>query len=513
MVSLSDMFPNTVVRAQVSAMLDAPRGIVALTGGDASGKSTSLFCLGQELRARGKPCTVLIQDPAVMDALQPEYFTGHDIRCIGAADAQLQPELDAAGDKGIVIIDELDYRNARQLVDLAKKGATLFTMIHTPFVGIDCGYTLQKMGIEPDEFLQAFSCLASQMLAPALCRHCREPVNIDVAQAQTIDPSAHEPMQVWKEVGCAQCRQDGPRKGTIGMLALHEVLMIDDHTRPVLADYLDKGDLRNPLPQGHITMQQDGRDMVRRGELGFGTYKREITQNPTLRMQHQWELERRHGENVTERLTKLRRFFSPSVAELILSGSVDDPLKTRRREIVVVFLDLRNFTAFAETSDPEDVMRVLGDYHAAMGELVMSHGGTLERFAGDGMMVFLNDPVQVDDPAHDAVHMAAHMQRRFDEVRKGWKKLGIDLQLGIGVAQGYATIGAIGFEGRRDYGAIGVVTNLAARLCAEAQGGQILVSQRVFGAIEEKFTTEAVGPLTLKGFRAPVEAFAVNWRA
>src|SRR5262245_17174608 len=171
------------------------------------------------------------------------------------------------------------------------------------------------------------------------------------------------------------------------------------------------------------------------------------------------------GVEELERLGRLRRFFYPSVAELILSGSTEDPLKTRRREIVVVFLDLRGFTAFAETSDPEDVMRVLGDYHAAMGELVMSHGATLERFTGDGMMIFFNDPVQIEAPAQSAVAMAIEMQRRFAQVSGGWRRLGIELSMGIGIAQGYATIGAIGFEGRRDYGAIGVVTNLAARLC------------------------------------------------
>ena len=226
-------------------------------------------------------------------------------------------------------------------------------------------------------------------------------------------------------------------------------------------------------------------------------------------------LETRVADGIAEleRLGRLRRFFSPGVAELILSGSTEDPLKTRRREIVVVFLDLRGFTAFAETSDPEDVMRVLNDYHAAMGELVMSHGATLERFAGDGMMIFFNDPVQIEAPARSAVAMAIEMQQRFAQVSGAWRKLGIELTMGVGIAQGYATIGAIGYEGRRDYGAIGVVTNLAARLCGEAQGGQILVSQRVFGGIEDAVAAQPVGQLSLKGFHAPVSAYAIRWEA
>ena len=222
-------------------------------------------------------------------------------------------------------------------------------------------------------------------------------------------------------------------------------------------------------------------------------------------------LEQRVAEQVDQvnRLGRLTRFFSPSVAELILSGAADDPLRHHRREIAVVFLDLRGFTAFTETADPEEVMGLLGEYHAAMGELIMAHDGTLERFAGDGMMVFFNDPVAIDNPAAAAVAMALAMQRRFALLEQDWRRRGYGLEMGIGVAQGYATIGAIGFEGRRDYGAIGTVTNLAARLCDRAAGGQVLVSQRVLGHVAEQVSAQPVGELTLKGFSRPVSAFSI----
>ena len=222
-------------------------------------------------------------------------------------------------------------------------------------------------------------------------------------------------------------------------------------------------------------------------------------------------LEQRVSQGIGEldRLGRLKRFFSPAVADLILSGSADDPLKTRRREIVVVFLDLRGFTTFTETADPEEVMAVLGDFHAAMGELVMAHGGTLERFAGDGIMIFFNDPVQVPNPAARAATMALDMQQRAADLAESWRKRGYNLALGIGIAQGYATIGSIGFEGRRDYGAIGNVTNLAARLCGEAKGGQILLSQRVKAGLDDVLETVSVGELTLKGFHKPVPAFEI----
>jgi adenylate cyclase len=222
-------------------------------------------------------------------------------------------------------------------------------------------------------------------------------------------------------------------------------------------------------------------------------------------------LESRVADQVSqlERLSRLKRFFSPALAEAIVVGGADDPLKSHRREIVVVFLDLRGFTAFSESAEPEEVMTVLREYHAAMGELIVGHEGTLERFTGDGMMVFFNDPVPVTDPQARAVRMALAMRERVDALQARWRKLGFDLDLGIGIAQGYATLGAIGFEGRWDYGAIGTVTNLAARLCGEARPGQILTSRRLFSAVEDVVEGEPVGEMTLKGFARPVTAFNV----
>jgi adenylate cyclase len=222
-------------------------------------------------------------------------------------------------------------------------------------------------------------------------------------------------------------------------------------------------------------------------------------------------LERRVEEQVAEleQLGRLKRFFSPQLAELIVAGGTDDPLKTHRREVTVVFLDLRGFTAFAETAEPEEVMRVLREYHAEMGKLILDHEGTLERFTGDGMMIFFNDPVPVPDPAERAIRMAVAMRERVHHLVMVWQKRGYELALGVGIAQGYATIGAIGFEGRWDYGAIGTVTNLAARLCGEARGGQILVHQRVATTIEDLADFEEIGPLTLKGLLRPVAAFNI----
>jgi class 3 adenylate cyclase/CheY-like chemotaxis protein len=223
-------------------------------------------------------------------------------------------------------------------------------------------------------------------------------------------------------------------------------------------------------------------------------------------------LEQRVAEQVAQldRLGRLKRFFSPQLAELIVAGGADDPLKTHRREVTVVFVDLRGFTAFAETAEPEEVMGVLREYHAAMGRLILEHEGTLERFTGDGMMIFFNDPVEVPNPAERAIRMAVAMRDALAGLAARWRKRGWDLALGVGIAQGYATIGAIGFEGRMDYGAIGTVTNLASRLCGEARGGEILASSRVAAAVEDLIDAEEMGPLALKGLARPVPAWSVR---
>jgi class 3 adenylate cyclase/CheY-like chemotaxis protein len=220
-------------------------------------------------------------------------------------------------------------------------------------------------------------------------------------------------------------------------------------------------------------------------------------------------LEARVAEQVqhVEKLGRLKRFFSPQLAELILAGGADDPLESHRREITVVFLDLRGFTAFAEAAEPEEVMVALSEFHRAMGKRILEYQGTLERFTGDGLMVFFNDPLPIHQPARRAVEMAFAMQEDTLKLSARWKKKGYELGLGIGIAQGYATVGAIGFEGRIDYGAIGTVTNLANRLCDLSEPGHILVSQRVFSEVEDQVFADDLGEVIPHGFARPVRAY------
>jgi adenylate cyclase len=222
-------------------------------------------------------------------------------------------------------------------------------------------------------------------------------------------------------------------------------------------------------------------------------------------------LEARVAEQVEEldRLARLRRFLSPQLADLIVSKGDEEILGIHRRDIAVLFVDLSGFTSFAEVSEPEDVMAVLSDFHEEAGRLITEFEATVGYFAGDGLMVFWNDPMPCPDPAERAVRMAVAMRDRVSERARAWRKRGHDLGLSIGVALGYATLGEIGFEGRYDYGVIGNVVNLAARLCDHAGRDQIVISQRARLAVEEIADLEELGEITLKGFHAPLPAFRV----
>lgn len=223
------------------------------------------------------------------------------------------------------------------------------------------------------------------------------------------------------------------------------------------------------------------------------------------------QLEQRVADQVSEieRMSRLRRFLPPQVADLIVASGAEKQLEGHRREVTALFCDLRGFTGFSESSDPEDVMALLHEYHAAIGGIINKYGGTLERYAGDGVMVVFNDPIPVDNPALQAVRMAIDMRAAIGELIEKWRKLGHDIGFGIGIAHGFATLGTIGFEGRFDYAAIGTVSNVASRLCDEAKPGQILISPRVLMAVEKNVTVESIGDFALKGIRRPLAAHNV----
>jgi class 3 adenylate cyclase len=288
------------------------------------------------------------------------------------------------------------------------------------------------------------------------------------------------------------------------------------------------------MPVVMVTARADSRDIVAGLEAGADEYLtkpvdqaalvarvksmlrikalHDTVQEQTVQLT-EWNrtLEQRVQEQLTqlEGMGRLKRFFSPQLAELVVAAGGQKLLESHRREITVVFCDLRGFTAFAETAEPEELMEVLREYHDAMGTQIFRFEGTLERFTGDGLMVFFNDPLPCPDPSARAVRMAVAMRQQMEELTARWQRRGHHLAFGMGIAQGYATLGMIGFESRVDYGAIGPVTNLASRLCDQAKGGQILISQRVYTEVKGLVVAEPTGELTLKGILRPVPAFNV----
>jgi class 3 adenylate cyclase len=224
-------------------------------------------------------------------------------------------------------------------------------------------------------------------------------------------------------------------------------------------------------------------------------------------------LEARVAEQLAqiERIGRLQRFLAPQVAQMIASSDAPDSLlASHRREVTVLFCDLRGFTAFTEASEPEEVMGVLREYHENLGELIFQYEGTLERFLGDGIMIVFNDPIPCDDHTERAVRLALDMRARVAKLAEQWARMGHELGFGIGIASGYATLGQVGFEHRREYTAIGSAINLASRLCDEAKAGQIVISQRAFSAVEPWVTASHIGQLNLKGFNRPIDAYEIT---
>ncbi len=275
-------------------------------------------------------------------------------------------------------------------------------------------------------------------------------------------------------------------------------------------DYLTK-------PFEHAALVARVRSLLRIKEL------HDTVQSQAMKLKEQTEelsswnrlLEERVAEQLVEieRIGRLQRFLAPQVAQMIAASDPSESLlASHRRDVTVMFCDLRGFTAFTEASEPEEVMAVLREYHESLGELIFQYEGTLERFLGDGIMIVFNDPIPCADHTERAVKLALDMRERVGELAKEWARKGHVLGFGIGIASGYATLGQVGFERRREYTAIGSVINLASRLCDEAQPGQVVISQRAFGAVEANVKASHIGELTLKGFNRPIDAYEIlSW--
>jgi class 3 adenylate cyclase len=301
---------------------------------------------------------------------------------------------------------------------------------------------------------------------------------------------------------CARIRADPATT----LLPVVMVTSLDPHTERVKGIEAGADDfLAKPINQPELFARV-------RSLLRIRSLQNEVQRQADELREWNARLEDRVQSQVAElaRMTRLKRFFARPVVDALLASDEHAILAPHRREICYAFVDLRGFTAFTDAAEPEEVQRLLSEYHATLGSIVAAHEGTLDRFAGDGILVFFNDPFPVPDAPRRAATMALEMQRAFAPLRARWQKSGHELDLGIGIAQGFATLGAFGFEQRVDYSAIGSVVNLAARLCEEAPGGAIIVDRRTRGALDEIAQFEPFGPLTLKGYAQPVPAFVLQ---
>ena len=501
LVSLEHMFANPSTRLQVSRMLDSPRGITAINGGDASGKSTTLYSLAGELTRRGRRCHVILADEGMRALLATDDTKDWDVHMIVGTDESWREALDQAPADAVIVAGDFDYRSAKPIVAAAKGGRCILTTIHTPYIGIDASYTVQMQGVPVDDFLETFSCLGSQVLIPMLCRACRQEATISVEEMRAIDPGATAATKAWREVGCEECEQRGTRRRA----ALQEMLFINDTTRPVFANYLGKGDLRNPLPAGHVTLQDTARLLVKEGKVGVATYKREISQNPILRMQHQWELERRRAGQIHDMFS---RFVTSQVVDRMLSDSqMQAAMDGERRWVTCMFADIRGFTTLAEGMAPAELFGLLNLYFEKIIAIVSEHGGTIDKFVGDCVMVIFGAPVDQPDHEYHAILCARSIQRAVASLNR--ERDGRAITMGIGINSGEAMTGCLGSAQRMDYTALGDTINTAARLESRAAAGQIVVGPATEKAVRGLITCTPLGPLALKGKAEAIEAFEV----
>jgi class 3 adenylate cyclase len=368
----------------------------------------------------------------------------------------------------------------------AQQKRWIFTCIDTPYIGIDVVYNFRDwIGINYSEILQQFSCIWSQTLLPLLCTNCAQPVQVGVEAMKLLDPNSHRTEELWKEVGCELCEQ----RGTKTRGAVYEILQIDDETRPILQDYLENN-IITPLPNTkHQTIQDCARALLREGTVGIETYKRVITQNPILRVQHLLEHEKYRSAQMQDMFS---RFVTRQVVDRIMhSSDFAEIVAGERRKVTCVFCDVRNFTSYAETASPDDIFALLNSYFQDIIEIVFQYEGTIDKFIGDSIMLVFGAPTEQIDQEIRAVNCAIAIQRKVAEINEMRTNLDV-VNLGIGINTGEVIAGCLGSERRMDYTVLGDVVNVAARLESRAIAKQILISKETFTAVQDKISCRSV---------------------
>ncbi|BBC22478.1 adenylate/guanylate cyclase domain-containing protein [Pseudanabaena sp. ABRG5-3] len=485
----------------VQRILQSSPSIFATTGQSGTGKLTTLLAIVNEFTKSGSPVKLFTEDlnfPFVL----PENWSIQVV--IPTETAWAEAIENSIQDSSIpFVIDILNLRNYQEVFLAAQQKRWIFTCIDTPYIGIDVVYNFRdSFGTNYQELLQNFSCIWSQTLLPLLCVNCAQPVQVGVEAMKLLDPNTHRAEELWKEVGCEICEQRGTNKRG----AVYEILQIDDETRPILQDYLENN-IITPLPSTkHQTIQDFARSLLRSGKVGIETYKRFITQNPMLRVQHLLEHEKYRSAQMQDMFS---RFVTRQVVDRIMhSSDFAEIVAGERRKVTCVFCDVRNFTSYAETASPDDIFALLNSYFQDIIEIVFKYEGTIDKFIGDSIMLVFGAPTEQEDQEIRAVSCAIAFQHKVAEINATRTNTNI-INLGIGINTGEVIAGCLGSERRMDYTVLGDVVNVAARLESRAIARQILISAETCMAVQDKIPCRSVGDLALKGKSERLSAFEV----
>lgn len=500
-IPFQDLIPSPSTLEFVQRILQCSPGIFATTGQHQTGKLTILLAIVQEFTKSGSPVKLFTEDinfPFVL----PENWS---IQIVVPTEVAWNEAIENSTQDSSIsfVIDILNSINYGAVFLASQQKRWIFTCIDTPYIGIDVVYNFRDwIGINYSEILQNFSCIWSQTLLPLLCSNCARPIQVGIEEMQLLDPSTHHSEELWQEVGCEICEQ----KGTKGRCAAYEILQIDDETRPILQNYLEKNIL-TPLPiTKHQTIQDFSRSLLRSREVGVDTYKRFITQNPLLRVQHLLEHEKYRSAQMQDMFS---RFVTRQVVDRIMhSSDFAEIVAGERRKVTCVFCDVRNFTSYAETASPDDIFALLNSYFQEIIEIVFQYEGTIDKFIGDSIMLVFGAPTEQLDQEIRAVSCAIAIQRKVAEINEMRTNSDI-INLGIGINTGEVIAGCLGSERRMDYTVLGDVVNVAARLESRASARQILISRETFTAVQDKISCRSVGELSLKGKADKLSAFEV----
>ncbi|OUC15204.1 MAG: hypothetical protein B0A82_08230 [Alkalinema sp. CACIAM 70d] len=496
----------TAAHDLVEQILAGKPGLFPITGQSGTGKTTTLFMIAYRLWQQGHPILVLSSDRTVLEdafLFPPEWK-------LQWVEPSEQAWLEAVNDaidhpEMALVIDQLSGENEAAIKQTAGAGHWVLTCIDTPFVGIDVLYNLRAWGFTPSEILTLVSGIFSQMLLPRLCEDCKQLAPATLEETRLIYPDRPTAQELWREVGCSVCHNTGiGGRLQYGRCAIFEVLQIDPEVHPQLIHYLEH-DRLFPLPsQKHFTLRDASRELVKQGRVGIQTYRREILQNPLLRLQHLWEQEQLRANHIQG---LFGRFVTQQLVDRLMSQpDFDRIIEGERRYVTCFFCDVRGFTAWAEQSSPHHIFWVLNQYFREIIDIVFHYEGTIDKFIGDSIMVVFGAPIAQTDQELRAVNCAIAIQRKVAEINQ---QHAIRIQIGIGINSGEVIAGCLGSDLRMDYTILGDVVNTAARLESAAQAQQILIGKTTYQAVQERVECHVIGQLILKGKTDTFETFEV----